>query len=113
MPGDCAHTSVANKHIWQCVAQWTPIGVQFLASVEGGADPGRQKLSEELHDIEEENDYADESDSGQRNFDEEEGADEMDGEELEELYQIAVKERPDNVELMFQKLREQAMTRRG
>ncbi len=49
----------------------------------------------------------------QPHFDEkEEGSDEMDSEELEELYQIAVKERPDNVELMFQKLMEQAMTRR-
>lgn len=94
LPEDCAHASVTCKVAWETVAQSTPIGDQYLESQDGDAELVSVKNPTYDHD--------DDGADGGDDYDYFE--DGLDAEELEELYQTALRECPGNHEQMFQQL---------
>jgi len=83
LPSECANASVSCKLAWKVLAEWTPIGEQYLASIGSEAEQGPTK--ELLHN----------------------GAqtpEEFDADDLEHIYQTALQECPNNPEQRFQQL---------
>ena len=87
LPEECAHASAACKISWMGVAEWTPIGQQFARGSEEETDTVDDTFRYELEE------------------------DDLDCEEMEELYQTALKEDPGNVEEKFQHLLEERRRR--
>jgi len=61
LPEDCANTSVTCKRVWKCVAEWTPIGEKYIASVECEAwqEPAKRSVDAKEASVPEELDTDD------------------------------------------------------
>ena len=83
LPRECANASVTCKTSWKCVAEWTPIGEQYLGSI--SSEIGQESAMELF---------------GNR----ETIPEELDADDLEQIYQTALRECPNSPARRFQEL---------